>query len=417
MPQSILFVDEEPLVRKALQRILRNVPAQWLLHFAASPAEAARILVQTHIDILVTETVFTGASGLKLLKSVRRNQPHVVRIILSGYADRDSIMQSVDIAHQYLSKPCDIDALLSTINRAFRVKDLLDQDDLQRVVSRIDALPSLPSLYTALVAELSSEHASMQKVGDIIARDLGLTARVLKLANASCFGLRQRVTNPAKAAALLGMDLIQALVLAHGAFDSLKNNAMAGLSMERLWGHAAATAACAKVVARQARTDRRTEEHAYISGLLHDIGKLLIAAYRPDDFIRIREQVKNGGSSLTTAEKAVLGTTHATVGAYLLGLWGLPETIIDAVACHHDPGTLKNRRLDPTVVVHIADAFANQGPLHQTEQTDRSDPTDIPVSDRLDHLLLEHLNLTDQLAAWHHACTADLVQAAPEPEK
>ena len=405
MSHTILFVDEEQFVQKALQRSLRKMRRQWDMHFVSSPREAARVLVSAPVDVLVTETVFTGGSGLRLLEAVRRNQPQVVRIILSGYADRDIILQSVDIAHQYLAKPCEVGELKTAINRAFMMKTLLDRDDLKRIISQIDALPSLPSLYVALMDELSSQDASIQRVGDIIARDIGLTAKVLKLVNASCFGIPQHVSSPVKAAGLLGLDLIQAIALAHGTFDKFKHASRTGFSMDQMWHHAAATAACAKTIARLAGADSKTEELAYIAGLLHDLGKLLIAAYLPESFGRILDRVASGDADAAEAETAVLGTTHASVGAYLLGLWGLPDPIIEAVAFHHHPCAAINKQERTPVMVHVANAFANADPGQLAHTA---------AIDGIDAACLAERGLAGELNAWRSGCVRHLEQM-PSP--
>ena len=397
MAQTILFVDEEKFVLKALKRSFRKMREDWDMRFAGNPSEALAALEDAPVDVIVTETVFTNDSGIDFLQAVREKHPQCVRIILSGYADRNVVLQSVDLAHQYLSKPCDDDDLKATITRAFVMKELLDNDAIKQIVSRIDSLPSVPALYIELVEELESEDASIAKIGDIVSKDMGLTAKLMKLINSSFFGLPQRVTSPAKAVSLLGMDLVKAIVLTAGTFEKFRKLKFAGFSMDQMWQHAFTCAAYCKLIAQTSGLDRKAADTAFMSGLLHDIGILLIAAHLPDEFSRILQSVNKNGQPMDAAEMQVIGTTHAAIGAYLLGLWGLPDAIIEAAAYHHTPSHKPSRGLSPAVITHVADALANAGPCIQ-------DPKGIV--DNLDYEYLDRIGLLDDLKAWRSDCAA-----------
>ena len=395
MPKSILFVDEEKFVQKALQRSFRKLRNEWDMRFVTSPMEAVKALVNKPADVLVTETVFSGQSGLDLLKVVREKCPHIVRIILSGYSDRDVILKSVDLAHQYLAKPCENEDLRDTISRAFMMKDLLDQGALKKAISNIDALPSLPSLYMELVQTLESEDGTIQKVGEIISKDISLTAKVLKLVNSSFFSIPQRVLHPAKAASLLGMDLIKAIVLTSGTFDQFNQFKFKGFSINQLWDHATLTASHAKCIAQEAGLDREMVDTAFMAGMLHDIGKLLVATHLSDNFTQILDAMQTRGIPMIQAEKEILGTSHAAVGAYLLGLWGLPEPIIAATAFHHTPECKNGKRPNVQLIIHVASAFSysDMGTLLG----------DAPL-DQMDYTFLEQSGCLDQLSAWRRVC-------------
>lgn len=399
MTQTILFVDGERYVHKALQRSFRTMSKEWEMRFAGSPEEALQTLSEDPADVIVTETVFHGQNGIDFLKSIRENHPQMVRIILSGYSDQDIILKSVDLAHQYLSKPCEDEDLKATILRAFLMKELLAQGPLKKVVSKISSLPSLPALYVELVKELESEDTSLQKVGDIIAKDIGLTAKILKLVNSAFFGLPQQITNPAKAVSLLGTDIIQAIVLTAGTFDKFNHLNFPGFSMEMTWQHAMTVASFSKIIAQNAGLDRKETETAFMAGLLHDIGTLLMAAHLPDEFKQTLKMKEDASISTSEAELAVVGTTHASVGAYLLGLWGLPDVIIDAAAFHHIPAQRPYKNLTPMVITHVADALAHA-------ETDMVTPN--CIIERLDYDFLRSAALLEALEGWKQSCADHL---------
>jgi putative nucleotidyltransferase with HDIG domain len=399
MAKTILFVDEEQFIRKALKRSFRKMRGEWDMTFASSPNEALAVLQEMPSDVVVTETIFSDEDGLDFLTTVREEYPQSVRIILSGYADQDIVLQSVNVAHQYLAKPCEDETLKATIARAFLMKGLLDDDALKQVISKIDSLPSVPSLYLELVEELKSEDASIDKIGDIISKDMGLMVKILKLVNSSYFGLRQQISNPTKAVSLLGIDLIKAIVLTAGTLDKFQHLKHPGFSIELMWEHAMRSAAFAKIIAQDAELKRKDVETAFMAALLHDIGKLLIAAHMPTQFTEILAQVGQQDGTMRDAEMDIIGTSHAAVGAYLLGLWGLPDQIINAAAFHHEPDRKPVSGMNTTIITHVANALANAGP--------RIDDTDMIV-EGLDCELLENNNLLASLSGWRKACAAHI---------
>jgi HD-like signal output (HDOD) protein/CheY-like chemotaxis protein len=396
MTQTILFVDEEKFVHKALKRSFRKMRQEWDMRFATGPAEALEILNKETIEVIVTETMFQAQSGLDFLKVVREGHPNSVRIILSGYSDQNVILKSVDLAHQYLTKPCEDDALKATISRAFIMKELLDHHALKEIVSQIDSLPTLPAIYVELVEELKSDDASIETIGAIISKDIGLTAKILKMVNSSFFGLRQQITNPTKAVSMLGLDLVKAIVLTSGSFNKFKNLKYPGFSLEQMWNHAMLTGAFAKVIAKESGLNHKVADTAFMAGLLHDIGKLLIASHLPDSFKMINKLIEKIPMPMFEAETRVIGTTHSCVGAYLLGLWGLPDAILDATAFHHCPWKKPSADLNSTTIIHIADALAQCGEdIHQSEG----------IVAGLDYEYLEKSGHLESVRQWKTACS------------
>ena len=395
MNKQILFVDEEPYLIKALKRSLRKMRDEWDVRYTENASEALDVLSNNTIDLVVTEMRLTGIGGLELLSEVKERYPHMVRIVLSGYSDRDVILKSVEIAHQFLSKPWDDETLKSTIHRAFLMRGLLEKDSLRGLVSKIDSLPSLPSLYVEIVDELRSEDASIRKVGRIIAKDLGMTAKILQMVNSSFFGVSQPISSPEQAVTYLGLDLVKAIVLTAGVFSKFDSLKVPGFSIESLWTHSMNTGAYSKEIGSFENSEKELIENAFIAGLLHDIGKILISANLPENFIEVLDLVRKEGLSFCDAENQVLGASHAEVGAYLLGLWGLPESVIEVVAAHHNPLLGPVDTITPLTMVHAADAIENMG--YQVLVTDT------PIKG-IDYEYLDKLNLVEKLIEWQQVC-------------
>ena len=388
--RRIIFVDDEPKVLEGLKRMLRSMRHGWEMSFVESGAEALAALDAKHYDVVVSDMRMPGMDGAQLLTEVMNRHPQTVRIILSGYADQELVMKSVGAAHQYLSKPCDAETLKHAVGHACSLRDLLSNASLQRIVSQMESLPSLPSLYAELIQELQSPDASIKKVGEIISLDLGMTAKVLQMVNSAFFGLRRNISSPTEAAMFLGIDTIMSLVLAIHVFSQFNASKLAGFTPQALWSHSMATGLLAKRIAKAEKLGNKVAEDAFTAGLLHDSGKVVLAASLPEWYEQALTLTKTEKISLVEAEQDVFGTTHAEIGAYLLGLWGLPESIIEAVAFHHCPSQCLTQTFSPLTLVHIANALQ-----HDPDAGNQKEGTS-----QLDTDFLAQLNLVDRLDTW-----------------
>jgi len=390
MKRRILFVDDEANVLDGLRRMLRPMRKEWAMSFASGGAEALEVLEGESFDVIVSDMRMPGMDGATLLAKVMRRYPQIVRIVLSGQSSQESTIQSVGVAHQFLAKPCDAQTLKQTIDHALALRNFLANDALKGVVSQLKAVPSLPTLYCELMEELQLPDASCKRVGEIIAQDPGMSAKVLQLVNSAFFGIPRQISGIVEATGLLGTDTIKALVLTIEVFGQLGAEGIEGFSAERIQQHCTESATVAKQIAVGHKAPRKTADAAMMAGCLHDIGKLVLAHNFPEAYGRVMVCMNETGASLCDSERGVLGATHAEVGAYLLGLWGLPESIVVATAFHHCP----SRSLDPLfsalTAVHLANVF-----LHERDHGGTSD-----VTEQLDSEYLEQLGVADRVADW-----------------
>jgi putative nucleotidyltransferase with HDIG domain len=392
MTLNILFVDDEPNVLNGLRRMLRPLRHEWSAEFAESGAKALVLLEQKSFDVLVSDMRMPGMSGVELLEAVYRRYPRTVRIILSGQCDEAASARAVRVAHQMLSKPCDPDMLKATVTSACAQRDLLANETLMSLVTRQASVPSLPALYTEVVGELDSPEPSLDRVARIIGRDPGMTARILHLANSSFFGLRNPSSNVKQAVAVLGIETMRMLVLSICIFSRFKEEGGESPRIQAVWSHSQATSGLAARIARAEGCDPRTVEHAAAAGLLHDIGKLILADSLPAEYRVILTDAETSNRPLWQSEQAALGASHAEVGAYLLGLWGVPAPIIEAVAWHHHPNDCPNPSFRPLTAVHAANALV---------------PRSLgPQEASLDLAYLERLNLVDRVQRWQDLAVA-----------
>jgi putative nucleotidyltransferase with HDIG domain len=360
MRQRILFVDDEPQVLNGLRRMLWDMRERWEMHFAGSGAEALALLAELPMDVVITDARMPGMDGPTFLEEVRRNWPGTARMILSGHSDRDYVMRSVKPAHQFLSKPCTPEELKATISRLLGLGEFFKDERLRQAIARIDTLPVLPSVFTELTDELRSPNASVKTMGEIISRDIGLATGILKLVNSSYFGLPRRVSSTEQAVTLLGTETLRALVLSHYLFSRFDTRRYPRFGLDNLWGHSLGVAHFARTVASLEGADKADKDICFMAGLVHDMGKLVLAELFRDDYARALGLSQERNLGIREAEMAVLGVSHAEVGGYLLGLWGFEEAVVMAVGRHHEPERAGPDAPLAVVLVHAANALEHE---------------------------------------------------------
>ncbi len=390
--KRILFVDDESMVLDGLRRMLRPMRNEWEMEFAGSGREALKILEGKQFNVIVTDMRMPGMDGCQLLNHVKEFYPQVVRIILSGQSDMEMVLKSVGQAHQFLAKPCDAETLKNTITRVCSMGDLLEDKALLRVVSSIESLPSLPKLYSEVMDEINSEEGSVNKVGEIISRDSGMSAKILQLVNSAFFGLPRHITSPVRAVHLLGLETVKALVLTVKIFSTFSQSDLAGYSADALFRHSLAVGLSARNIAILEGWEQERIDEVFMAGLLHDIGKLILADKFPEQCLKVIERIDGANSRIHEAELYVLGTTHAQVGGYLLGIWGLSEPVIQTVACHHTPGKSPCSEPNSLTAVYMADIFENESSVE-------SEP---PLE--FDTGYVERLGIADRVEIWRKLC-------------
>lgn len=396
--RRILFVDDDPNVLAGLRRMLRPLRTEWDMAFVESGRKALETLAGSPFDVVVSDMRMPGMDGAELLTKVKQDHPQIVRIALSGHSEKELLLRSTGPTHMFLAKPCDAETLKQAVARSVNLRDMLADESLQRVAAQVSCLPSLPDLYHEIVEELEGEDSSMRRVGEIISKDLGMTAKILQLVNSAFFGLRRHVSDPAQAVSLLGLETINGLVLSIHVFSQFDGASVEGFSLNKLWEHSVATGALAKRIAREGGLGPEDVDYALLAGLLHDTGELVLVANLPEEYAKVLQAAGAKGITVWEAELEIFGTTHAAVGAYLLGLWALPDPIVEAIAYHHQPSACQAEAFCPLTAVHVADALE-----HEQMTQDKG-------AGQLDTEYLSRIGLGDRVTTWQDICR-ELVRA------
>jgi len=357
MAKRILFVDDEPMVLTGLKRSLRPMCAEWEMVFAAGGEEALAAIDRQTFDIIVTDMQMPGMDGAQLLEEVQRRSPQTLRMVLSGQSDRETILRSVNPAHQFISKPCEGEELKSRLTRAFALKDLLQNPDLRELVTKLDYLPSLPHAYLQLNEELRRPEPSLRRIDELIGADMAMTAKILKLVNSAFFCLSCEISSASHAVQLLGLDTVRTLVLTAHVFERFQSRLLTADDVHQISDHSLAVSNIARKIAIFEHADQHIQDESFTAGLLHDAGKLILASTLEEQYGKVLEHSEKADVGLYAAECELLGCSHAQVAAYLFGLWGLPGTIVEAVAWHHNPAGSLSVKFSPLAAVHVASAY------------------------------------------------------------
>jgi putative nucleotidyltransferase with HDIG domain len=282
-------------------------------------------------------------------------------MILSGQSSREAVYRSLSPAHQFLVKPCSPKELITRLSQAFAMRDLLANQSLKTVISGMRSLPSLPMLYDELTASLRKEDPSLSEIARIISKDVSMAVKILQLANSAFIGSSGRVSSLVQALSLIGTETVRTLVLSVHVFSQFDSKSHVAARLPGLWEHSIAVSRLAQRIAACENSVKSLVEESFTAGLLHDVGKLVLLAEMP----RLYEEIFEAEACCESDhELNLLGCTHAEIGAYLMSIWGIPLSLVQAVAFHHHPSDAGDTQFSPLTAVHAAGAILapNQTP-------------------------------------------------------
>jgi HD-like signal output (HDOD) protein/CheY-like chemotaxis protein len=372
---------------------------EWNIELVVKEEEALAILAKSPVDVIVSDLNLTGMGGLKLLGEVKRCAPHVIRIASSNCAHRATIVSALEVAHQFIPTPCTEEVLKATIARAGKLGARLTNKLLRTLIAGINTLPSLPQLYQQLVDEMDSSTASAEVASRIISQDMAMASKLLQVVNSAFFGLRGTISSPAHAIALLGIDSVKSLVLTLQVFGQFEGAKRPPIPLETLWKHGILTGTSSRDIAKSQNIGSIVVEGAFMAGLLHDVGVLVLVTNFSEQYGEVLANLRKDRVSVCDAERAVFEVSHEDVGASLLGLWGMSDAIVEAVAFHHHPGECCQEGFSVLAAVHVANALEEAGGLNAKNGI----PTPI------DHEYLTACGLARYLLPWQaaaaHVCS------------
>jgi len=393
--KRILFVEDDSLMRQLYTMMLAPESAQWETALAPDGKTALTLLRESVFDVVVSDLQMPGMNGIELLTEVRQLYPQISRIILSGLSNQAEAANTLNCTHLFIPKPFELKTLKSALNRIHGLDAYLKDEKLRRLAGRMRTLPSFPTIYLEIVKAVESPGSGIDDIAAIIAQDPGITVKLLQVANSAAFGLQETISDPAQAVQQLGLSTVRSLILSAQVYASFNCQPLPCFSADALWSHLNRCADLASRIMRCEHADPGDTEDAYTAGMLHDIGQLMLANSLPAEFEKALLLAESEKIPLPDAEMEIFGATHTGLAAYLLGLWGLPAPIVEAVAFHHTPEQSDLKEFSPLTAVHVANALCLD-----------------PASENLSLTYLAEIGFADRLQTWRNLAVVSQAEVA-----
>lgn len=403
----VLLVPSGEDVGRAFGRLLRADTTGrrgWDLVVTSDRRGGLEALAASPVDVVILDVSADEVSDLALLAEMKAAHPDVVRIALATPSDEDEAVRLGHLVHRVVSKPADVPRLRAAVEDALTLRQLVRRPSVRRVIGQLGALPPLPPLVSDLRRAIADPDSDARDVAQVARRDPALVAKLLQLANSAYFCPGRRAESAVmrleEAIVLLGFSLVQSLALAMGVFaqyETRKNRVP--FSVALLQRHSFATG---EVASRLLPGQAGAAEAAFVAGLLHDVGRLVLATSFPESFSRIWAVARRRQVSATVVEEEEYGATHQEVGAYLFGIWGLPAAVVRAVGNHHQPALTDGRTFGVSTAVHVADWLAHDL---------MAAANDAPPRAELDRAHLEAAGMAGKLEGWRALGAEALKQA------
>lgn len=396
--RRILFVDDDELILRSMERVLRRpaVESGWELCFATSGEAALEEMARSPVEVMLVDSSMAKMSGATLLRKVQERDPAVVRILLSGHTGLEVLRTALPYAHQFLPKPCDGQLLRSTLDSACGLRSLLARPEMRQLVGSSNELPSAPRTFIELSNALANPSASARAVSEIIERDIGISARVLQLVSSAFYGLPRAVTSIGGAVAYLGVEVIKAIVLSVEVSRMFPlTQTIPDFSVDALQQHGMRASQFAKrILGHEPGGDV-----LLVAGLLQDTGQLVLASRAASRFGIALGTAAARKRPLQEVEVDMFGASHAEIGAYLLGLWGLPQRVVSAVANHLEPQRTGNRVFDAAAALYVSNLLVVDPDVPALEEVP-------PHVVALDLSFLRLVGVAHQLDEWRRLARA-----------
>ena len=380
--KRILFVDDELRILQSLERLLRPYRRELEATFANGGEAALAIMDACHFDVLVTDIRMPKVDGIAVLQYAKTKHPHIIRLAFSGQTDLESMIRSACLAHQFLAKPCGVEMLREVINRIYDLHQQLRTNETRVALASLGTLPSLPGHYYELNERLSRPRVNREELISVIECDVGMLSKLLQLVNSPIFGATRPLITARDAVSSLDISMLRELLLVGQVFGACEVPEAKSFSMLNFYRHSLLVGSIASALVH---TPSQVGE-AFTAGMLHDVGLLILATRLPDIYEEINQRAVQQQQPFYQVEERA--SSHSLLGAALFSLWGLPYTVVEAAARHHEIESLRHREFGVLDAVYVAQLLVEQ--LEQDSQE---------VSE-LDDRYLRRVGVWERLPRW-----------------
>lgn len=394
MKAKILFIDDQENVLQSLKLSLRSMRSEWDMNFAQSGVEGLAMFKQIWPDVVITDMRMPNMDGAVVLKDIQKLKPDVGKIILSGYSDKDTVIKNMQLANEYLSKPCKTSELVAAINNTLQSNTMIENETIKKIVAEIETIPSSPAAYDKLITVLAKDDSTPEEIGAIISQDLALSTILMRIVNCAFFNFPTQAQNITHAVKMLGQQTLLNITKASHLFENIGSLENPRMSINMLWGHSLRVAQFAKTIAFDSGLSESLHNDCFMAAMFHDIGKFILASRMKREFSEIITMVEEEQCPVNVAEQRILGTTHADIGAYLLARWGFSHSQISIIRAHHDESVVTVETPTPQMILFTAN-YMDHELVHLRQRFRRNS---------FDFILDSNAILKSRIDSWRNLC-------------
>lgn len=390
--RRILYVLETPENAPAVRKMFDTGAEDWMVVIAGGHAEAGALLQEQPFDAVICDSPSPQDCN-EFLSWVATTPSNAHGFVVCDPADKAFLKNWKGNPPRLIARGTDFSLFADTLKCAFGLDTWLSSAPVRALLVHMRKLPTLPTLYARITTELSAEDPSIDAVAEIISEDPVMTAKILQFANSGYLGLSSRLTSARDAVLVLGTQRTRGIVLLASMFSRFEDTRCPGFSLPEFANHSINVARFAAQIAKAETQDHKLADTAFTAGLVHEIGRLLMAANLPDSYHQILSIATDMNQTLVQTEREVYGTDHAEFGACLLATWSQTPAIVDAVGLHQNPLRAGDREFSLLTALHVANV------LDQKPGKGAVSALDLPY--------LESIGALKRFEEWRELCYSD----------
>jgi putative nucleotidyltransferase with HDIG domain len=355
-PSALIFTDQESILESSRQAL----QDAWDLQPATSESEAKAQLESSQYQLLLIDKQKISTAESEFLTAVDQISPATPRLQFTKLAPTGELEvhfshpRVVSEENQAAAQP---ESFEEQIGHEVLRQTLFSKVGLSNILEKIQKTPTRPGVYFKVVEELTNPEGTIDNIAELVKEDPIVTARILRAVNSTALGLRRRLTDANEAVMMLGGERVRDVILLLEVLSVIDQNRCIGFSPDDVWNHSIQVAQLArKIMAKETRC-QSTRNAAFTAGLLHDVGKVLLAVNLPGRYAKTLILAKKNKTSLVEEEYKEFDTSHAELGTHLLESWELPIRILEAIMWHHSPDHFSSEKLAPRAAVFIANTL------------------------------------------------------------
>ena len=377
---NVLFITTDFNTVKELEELQLNCIESLQFFFADNQQKALNVIVEENISIVVTDLQSSKLNVQEFITTLQENFPKIFRLCMVSADSKIKAARLSKNIHRCIRMPLDKVELLKVLGDYAKLAiNNLDAHLIEKI-NGLGAIPVLPEIYLRLEKELCRSTFSMNRIAEIIQADPLMVARILHIAHSTFYNIPSGVANLLQALNFLGVNIVKFLVLYVKVFSMRDVSSETQSILKEIKTHSINVAKLSKAMMEKETNNKNMIEHAYITGLLHDVGKILLLQFKDKRKDISYSQFTHNLNS-HEIEQNLFGVSHVNVGTYTLRLWGFHDEIIEAIASHHDLKIIENKELSLKEIIFIANAFsyeleeisANISKSYGTEKFDQWD--------------------------------------------